>query len=271
MSHYVIGDVQGCFDELIALCKKIKFNPNKDLLIFAGDLVNRGPKSLDVIDFCLKNKKSVKSVMGNHDFYLLYLLEHKKNNKSLIDILNAKNNKNIYKWLKKLPLLLKVKIKKTKETYWISHAGIPFIWSFKKAKKLSDEMRIAIKNDSSNILMNMWGDKPGLWKDELKGYSRYRIIINYFTRMRYLDKRGALKLKKKDLKLEKNHIPWFKQTQKNLKENENIIFGHWAALEGKTKLNNIIGIDTGCVWGKKLTAIRLEDKKIFQVKKNENL
>ena len=112
MSHYVIGDVQGCFDELIALCKKIKFNPNKDLLIFAGDLVNRGPKSLDVIDFCLKNKKSVKSVMGNHDFYLLYLLEHKKNNKSLKDILNARNNKKIYKWLKKLPLLLKVKIKK---------------------------------------------------------------------------------------------------------------------------------------------------------------
>ncbi|RZO26696.1 MAG: symmetrical bis(5'-nucleosyl)-tetraphosphatase [SAR86 cluster bacterium] len=271
MSHYVIGDVQGCFDELIALCKKIKFNPNKDLLIFAGDLVNRGPKSLDVIDFCLKNKKSVKSVMGNHDFYLLYLLEHKKNNKSLKEILNAKNNKNIYKWLKRLPLLLKVKIKKTKETYWISHAGIPFIWSLKKAKKLSDEMRIAIKNDSSNILMNMWGDKPSLWKDELKGYSRYRIIINYFTRMRYLDKRGALKLKKKDLKSEKNHIPWFKQTHKNLKENENIIFGHWAALEGKTKLNNIIGLDTGCVWGKKLTAIRLEDKKIFQVKKNENL
>ena len=89
--------------------------------------------------------------------------------------------------------------------------------------------------------------------------------------MRYLDKRGALKLKKKDLKLEKDHIPWFKQTHKNLKENENIIFGHWAALEGKTKLNNIIGLDTGCVWGKKLTAIRLEDKKIFQVKKNENL
>ena len=178
MSHYVIGDVQGCFDELIALCKKIKFNPKKDLLIFAGDLVNRGPKSLDVIDFCLKNKKSVKSVMGNHDFYLLYLLEHKKNNKSLKDILNARNNKKIYKWLKKLPLLLKVKIKKTKETYWISHAGIPFIWSLKKAKKLSDEMRIAIKNDSSNILMNMWGDKPGLWKDELRGYSRYRTIIN---------------------------------------------------------------------------------------------
>ena len=84
MSHYVIGDVQGCFDELVLLCKKIKFNPNKDRLIFAGDLVNRGPKSLEVLNFCLENKSCVTSVMGNHDFYLMYLLEHKKKNKSLV-------------------------------------------------------------------------------------------------------------------------------------------------------------------------------------------
>ena len=83
MSHYVIGDVQGCYDELMLLCKKIKFNPKKDKLIFAGDLVNRGPKSLEVLNFCLVNKKSIKAVLGNHDFYLLYLIEHKKRNKSL--------------------------------------------------------------------------------------------------------------------------------------------------------------------------------------------
>ena len=89
MSHYVIGDVQGCFDELQLLCKKIKFNPNKDKLIFAGDYVNRGPKSLEVLDFCLKNKKSIEGVLGNHDCYLLYLIEHKKRNKSLSAILDA--------------------------------------------------------------------------------------------------------------------------------------------------------------------------------------
>ena len=90
MAHYVIGDVQGCYDELNELCKKINFNPNHDLLIFAGDLVNRGPKSLEVLNFCLKNKKSVRGVLGNHDFYLLYLLEHKKKNESLKKILNSK-------------------------------------------------------------------------------------------------------------------------------------------------------------------------------------
>ena len=113
----------------------------------------------------------------------------------------------------------------------------------------------------------MWGDTPKQWNKKLKKYSRYRVIINYFTRMRYLDKKGALKLKKNDIKPEKGYIPWFKQTISNLKPNEYIIFGHWAALEGKTKLDNIIGLDTGCVWGGELTAIRLEDKKLFQVKK----
>lgn len=269
MSHYVIGDVQGCYDELIALTNKIKFDPDKDKLIFAGDLVNRGTKSLEVLNFCIKNKKSINAVLGNHDLYLLYLIEHKKRNKSLKKILNADNIVKIHKWLKKLPLLLKFEI--NNESFWISHAGIPYIWSLKTAKNLSKEIQTALKNDSFRLLENMWGDTPSKWKDNLKDYKRYRIIINYFTRMRYLDKKGSLKLGKKNLKPEKNHIPWFEQTKDNLKENETIIFGHWAALEGKTNLKNIIGLDTGCVWGNKLTAIRLEDKKIFQVKKYGNI
>ena len=117
----------------------------------------------------------------------------------------------------------------------------------------------------------MWGDTPSKWRDNLKDYKRYRVIINYFTRMRYLDKEGSLKLRKKNLKPEENHIPWFEQTKDNLKDNQTIIFGHWAALEGKTNIDNIIGLDTGCVWGNKLTAIRLEDKKIFQIKKYGNI
>ena len=111
MSHYVIGDVQGCYDELIALCTKVKFDPQKDKLIFAGDLVNRGPKSLEVLNFCIENRKSVKAVLGNHDLYLLYLIEHQKRNKSLKQILEADNLDEINKWLKRLPLLLKIKIK----------------------------------------------------------------------------------------------------------------------------------------------------------------
>jgi len=267
MAHYVIGDVQGCYSELQALVKKIKFNPNKDKIIFAGDLVNRGHQSLEVMDFCMRHKGSIKAVLGNHDFYLLYLIEHQKKNKSLKKVLDSKNIQKYHSWLKKLPLLLEIKIKETKETFWISHAGIPYIWDIRMAKKLSKEIQTGMKDDSFKILKNIWGDTPKIWNSDLKGYKRSRTIINYFTRMRFLGKDGSLKLKAKKNKADEIHIPWFNQTIKNLKENQYIIFGHWAALEGKTKLTNIIGVDTGCVWGNKLTAIRLEDRKLFQVKK----
>ena len=267
MAHYVIGDVQGCYSELQALVKKIKFNPNKDKIIFAGDLVNRGHQSLEVMDFCMRYKGSIKAVLGNHDFYLLYLIEHQKKNKSLKKVLDSKNIQKYHSWLKKLPLLLEIKIKETKETFWISHAGIPYIWDIRMAKKLSKEIQTGMKDDSFKILENIWGDTPKIWNSDLKGYKRSRTIINYFTRMRFLGKDGSLKLKAKKNKADEMHIPWFNQTIKNLKENQYIIFGHWAALEGKTKLTNIIGVDTGCVWGNKLTAIRLEDRKLFQVKK----
>ena len=267
MAHYVIGDVQGCYSELQALIKKIKFNPNKDKIIFAGDLVNRGHQSLEVMEFCMRHKGSIKAVLGNHDFYLLYLIEHQKKNKSLKKVLDSKNIQKYHSWLKKLPLLLEIKIKETKETFWISHAGIPYLWDMRMAKKLSKEIQAGMKDDSFKILENIWGDTPKIWNSGLKGYKRSRTIINYFTRMRFLGKDGSLKLKAKKNKADEIHIPWFNQTIKNLKDNQYIIFGHWAALEGKTKLTNIIGVDTGCVWGNKLTAIRLEDRKLFQVKK----
>ena len=164
-----------------------------------------------------------------------------------------------------MPLLLKIKIKTN--VYWIAHAGIPFLWDFKIAQQLSKEIQSAIKNDAYNLFEYMWGDTPSLWNPELEKYKKQRLIINYFTRMRFTNKKGALKLKKKDLTPEKNHIPWFEQTKNNLKDNEKIIFGHWAALNGKTNLDSIIGLDTGCVWGNKLTAIRLEDEKLFHVSK----
>ena len=123
------------------------------------------------------------------------------------------------------------------------------------------------QNDASNLLAKMWGDTPKKWSNNLKGYKRLRTIINYFTRMRYLSEDGSLKLDLKSKTAKKGYIYWFNQTKKNLKNRQNIIFGHWASIEGITNIDNIIGLDTGCVWGNKLTAIRLEDKKIFQIKK----
>jgi len=267
MAHYVVGDVQGCFKELEALLTKVDFDKNKDQLIFAGDLVNRGEDSHKVLEFCINNQKSVSAVLGNHDFYLMYLIEHHKKDKSLKKVLESKNLQQYQSWLKALPLFLEIKIKDTKEIFWISHAGIPFIWSIKDAKKLSREVQEALQNDASNLLAKMWGDAPKRWSNNLKGYKRLRTIINYFTRMRYLSEDGSLKLDLKSKTAKKGYIHWFNQTKRNLKDKENIIFGHWASIEGVTNTDNIIGLDTGCVWGNKLTAIRLEDKKIFQIKK----
>ena len=159
------------------------------------------------------------------------MIEHQKRNKSLKQILEADNLDEINKWLKRLPLLLKIKIKDN--IYWITHAGIPFLWDFKIAQQLSNEIQSAIKNDAYNLFENMWGDTPSLWNPELEKYKRQRLIINYFTRMRFTNKKGALKLKKKDLTPEKNHIPWFEQTKNNLKDNEKIIFGRIKNYNGE--------------------------------------
>ena len=204
-------------------------------------------------------------------FYLMHLITSNGDDEHLQEILNSPNLDNFYEWLKQLPLFKEIKINKTKESFYISHAGLPFFWSFEDAQLYSDEISFYLKNHTTELLKNIWGDIPAKWSDELSGYDRLRTAINYFTRMRFMDINGALDLNHKDASSKKDLYKWFDLTHKNLNDNEYIIFGHWASIEGKTGLENIIGLDTGCVWGKKLTAIRLEDKKLFSVDRYESL
>ncbi len=263
MSSYVIGDVQGCFDELMLLLDKINFDSNNDELIFAGDLINRGPKSLEVLEFCLDNKKSIEIVLGNHDIYLLYLIHQNKKNYQLAPILESKNRKKFFRWLIEKPLMLERKNNKN-EKFIISHAGIPHIWDLEDARKLNEEYLKAIKKNPGGVFRNMWGDHPDLWSESLRGFSRIRVIINYFTRMRLITQKGELDLKTKVSSRNSGYKPWFKFT-KNEKNNYQL-FGHWAALKGKTNKRNVIGLDAGCVWGGHLKAIRINDRKIFKIK-----
>ena len=263
MSSYVIGDVQGCFDELMLLLDKINFDSNNDELIFAGDLINRGPKSLEVLEFCLENKKSIEIVLGNHDIYLLYLIHQNKKNYQLAPILESKNRKKFFRWLIEKPLMLERKNNKN-EKFIISHAGIPHIWDLEDARKLNEEYQKAIKKNPGGVFRNMWGDHPDLWSESLRGFSRIRVIINYFTRMRLITQKGELDLKTKVSSRNSEYKPWFKFT-KNEKNNYQL-FGHWAALKGKTNKRNVIGLDAGCVWGGHLKAIRINDRKIFKIK-----
>ena len=266
MSTYVIGDIHGCFKQFINLLKKINYDKKKDKIILTGDLVNRGSESLSVLNYCIADK-NITSVLGNHDLYLLYLMSINQGKGKLKNVVGAENNKEIFKWLITRPLLLKIFDPITKNTFIISHAGIPEIWSLKKAQNLAEEVSLALIDNPSKILETMWGDYPNCWTDKLAGYERYRIIINYLTRMRFLGNSASLDLKNTSSKATKGYKPWFHyESTSYQKKKQYYIFGHWATLNGQTENPHFIGLDTSCVWGGKLTALRVNDLKKISVK-----
>lgn len=264
MSTYAIGDIQGCFDELQALLELIEFDPSKDTLWLAGDLVNRGPKSLETLRFIKGLGQSAVTVLGNHDLHLLACdYGIKKAKGSIKDILEAPDKEDLLNWLGKQPLVHHC----PDLEFTMVHAGIPPIWSLKKALKLSQEVENALQSDQRDqYFEHMYGDTPDTWSDELTGFDRLRTITNYFTRMRFCDDQGKLELETKETadNWPKGFQPWFSFKKSKMK-NQRIIFGHWAALEGNTKSERIFGLDTGCVWGGALTALRLEDQQRFSL------
>ncbi|MBK2124146.1 symmetrical bis(5'-nucleosyl)-tetraphosphatase [Fangia hongkongensis] len=266
MSTYVIGDIQGCYDELMELLDKISFSVTEDKLIFVGDLVNRGPKSLEVLRFIKSLGKSAKVVLGNHDLYLLalsygYLPANK--NDTLDDILQAKDKHELVAWLKKQHLLYQ------HDNHIITHAGIPPNWSIKKAKKRARELEFVLQTDicCRLFLANLFGNEPNRWRKHLQGVNRWRCIANYFTRMRLCNDKGVLDLSFKGTlgNSPENFDAWFNIPNPKIKSKYTLIFGHWAALKGVTNNPRCIAIDTGCVWGGALSAYCIDSKHIYQV------
>lgn len=264
---YAIGDIQGCYDGLMRLLEKVDFNDRQDRLWLVGDLVNRGPSSLAVLNFIKELELTPRVTLGNHDLYLMsliYLQEtHPKKKDTLDAILKAPNAHEIGEWLRKQNILYH------DETLNIvmSHAGIPPIWDLKQAKQYARELETELQGANYlNFLKNMLGNKPHTWHDDLQGNERLRIICNYFTRMRFCRSDGSLNLKYKGRldQAPQNIIPWFKvQSRKNI--TAEIVFGHWASLGGINPSKTIHAIDTGFVWGGAMTALRLQDKKRFKV------
>ena len=227
MSTYVIGDVHGCFDQFIRLVKKIDYDSKKDQIILTGDLVNRGPKSLDVLNYCMADK-NITTVLGNHDLYLLYLISINQGKGKLKKIVEAENNKQIFEWLITRPLLIQAFNQSTNNKFIITHAGIPEIWSLEKAQDLADEVSQALTNHPSRVLKAMWGDDPKSWRESLTGNERYRIIINYLTRMRFLSNAACLDLKNTSAKASKGSKPWFHYESASYKKmKQYYVFGHW--------------------------------------------
>lgn len=266
MSVYAIGDIQGCFDPLRRLLDIIQFDPAHDELWLTGDLVNRGSKSLDVLRFIYSLGDRHKLVLGNHDLHLLAVALAEvpiRNSDTFRDILSAPDRDELLYWLKKKPLLHVDE----KLNYVLTHAGIAPLWDLSQAKNLASEVSQVLQSSSAiNFLIHLYGNEPARWDDQLTGFDRLRCITNYFTRMRFCYADGALELSFKGaIEKKPSHLlPWFALPSRKLISLK-IIFGHWAALGGVVNQPKLYALDTGCVWGNCLTAMRLEDEQRFNV------
>ncbi|OEF22975.1 symmetrical bis(5'-nucleosyl)-tetraphosphatase [Vibrio rumoiensis] len=264
MSTYIVGDIQGCFDELQLLLKKVSFDPKHDTLWLAGDLVARGPKSLETLRFIRKLGSSAKCILGNHDLHLLavylgYFPAKAKDKTS--DIFSAEDKDEIIDWLRHQPLMAE------HNEFVMCHAGISPRWNLATATQAAQEIESILTSDNWQwLIKNMYANTPTQWSESLQGIERYRYIINAFTRMRFCKQDGELDM---ECKLPPSKIgsgnlfPWFSLPSRQPFE-KTIIFGHWAALMGcHDEKANVIGLDTGCVWGEYLSMLRWEDKKMF--------
>lgn len=262
MANYIVGDIQGCYDELRLLLEEVKFSPQEDTLWLAGDLVARGPKSLETLDYIISLGSAAKTVLGNHDLHLLAvslgLFPAKKKDKTA-PIIESKKIAMYVEWLRQQPLLIE------HDGFVLTHAGISPQWDLETARLAAREVEQILRSDNWQwLISNMYSDTPSLWDTNLSGIERYRYIINVFTRMRFCYANGALDMK---CKLPPNEVtdgqlvPWF-NTPNRIELEKPVIFGHWAALEGYFS-KNIIGLDTGCVWGGTLTLLHWEEQKLI--------
>lgn len=258
MALYAIGDVQGCFESLQALLDKIKFNKNRDRLWFTGDLVNRGPQSLEVLRFVKQLGEKAVTVLGNHDLHLLAISQDHaqlKNHDTLEDVLRAPDKQELLDWLRRRPLMF------TSPELGISliHAGLLPQWTIKQARLLANEVEQALRrNNNDQFFANMYGNEPNCWNDDLKDWERLRIITNSFTRLRYCDAEGHMDFECKGPPGTQSRrlLPWFEVPGRRT-EPETLVFGHWSTLFSGQH-GRSIALDSGCLWGGRLSAIQLD-------------
>ncbi len=271
MSTYAVGDIQGCYKALRKLLKQVKFSPNKDKLWCVGDLINRGPKSLDTLRYLMDMDHATEIVLGNHDLHFLAIHEGcapVRANDTLKPLLKAQDCDRLASWLRHKPLVHFDCLDTLHglENFLMVHAGVAPLWSLQKTLNLAAEVEYALQQpDYSEFLRNMYGDKPIRWYDKLRGQERLRTITNYLTRVRFCDDIGSLRLSVKEglCAAPSGFKPWFEY--ENISDEATILFGHWAALEGKTGKRRVHALDTGYVWGRSLTLMCLEDHRRYSV------
>ncbi|MGQ0529084.1 MAG: symmetrical bis(5'-nucleosyl)-tetraphosphatase [Panacagrimonas sp.] len=266
MPTYAIGDVQGCHQELLALLELIQFDRARDRVVFVGDLVNRGPDSLAVLRLVKDLGDAAVTVLGNHDLHLLAVSQGGKlgGRDTLAEVLCAPDCDALLDWLMRQPLAW---CHPESDTLLV-HAGLPPQWSVQLALDLAAEAGALIAGPKGGgFLRRMYGDEPSLWSPRLRGLDRTRFVVNCLTRMRYCDVDGRLDLRQKGVPgSQPSHLlPWF-QVPGRLSEGASAVFGHWSTL-GKTHWPEarVHGLDTGCVWGGRLTSLCLDDGRLQSV------
>ena len=263
MTTYAIGDIQGCFHSFQALLKKIHFNPAQDKLWFVGDLVNRGPGSLPMLRWMFDHQDALVTVLGNHDLHTLVVAEgfvspHRSD--TIQALIDAPDAPQLLGWLRAQRLV------HVEHDHLLVHAGLLPEWTASEALALSKEVEQALQGgDYRAFLKHMYGNQPAGWDATLVGWDRLRVITNAMTRMRICSAKHEMEFKFKGEvgNIPEGYLPWFKLAHR-VSANTPIIFGHWSAL-GLYQGDNVHALDTGCLWGGALTAMRLEDKAIFQV------
>lgn len=262
MASYLIGDVQGCYYSLQNLLKKIRFKPGRDHLYFTGDLINRGVHSLKVLQWVYENKNSITTVLGNHDLHLLAVsqgVRRKQKNDTIDDILSYTKKDKLLNWLLKRPLMYENK------DFILVHAGLHPLWSLKQSRIYAREIEKRLRSSKSKLfLKNLFQEKPvSSWSEAKNQRKKLRFIVDCMTRMRVLDDELSLNLKFKgdSHNLPTGTYPWFVLFNKIKRR---VFFGHWAAL-GFYESKKVVGLDSGCVWGGRLTAYDLKKKKTVSV------
>lgn len=263
MATYVIGDLQGCFAAFQDMLTAIEFDPAQDRLWLAGDLVNRGENSIGILRWCMAHNDRVEAVLGNHDLHLLAVAEgfvppHR--NDTLAEILDAPDRAEVLDWLRHRPMLHR------EGDCLLVHAGLLPEWTPEVAESLAHELEQALRGPNwQRFLAGMYGNEPRHWNPALQGQNRLRLVANVMTRLRYLHHDGSLEYQHNCAPADApdDLLPWFDMPQRQ-SLGVRILFGHWSSL-GLLVRDDVIALDTGCLWGGLLSAIRIEDGALFQV------
>ncbi|SEL19429.1 symmetrical bis(5'-nucleosyl)-tetraphosphatase [Halomonas daqiaonensis] len=269
MTTYAIGDLHGCHDEFVALLEQLDFDSSRDHLWLVGDLVNRGPSSLACLREVMALGESATTVLGNHDLHLLAVARGggRENRKDTLSaILAAQDRECLLDWLQSRPLLVRRRSEGLDDTV-MTHAGLLPQWSLDQAAELAGEAESRLSGETAGaFLERMYGNTPACWRDDLDGIDRLRMIINVFTRMRFIDAGGCLEFAAKEGldSAPGGFAPWFQFPRD---DDPWLLFGHWAALQGEASARRVRAeaLDTGCVWGSRLTALDLESGRRISV------